>query len=83
MTAWSAISAVISIAWNLFQMLYGNSLAQAAAQAAVVNQFSLLEQQGQPVLRNIVVALGKTTFEDWGSVPTTPPAAGSGAGVGE
>lgn len=72
MSWFAALATVLSIAWAIFQALTGSEAVKAAAQKALLDQFATLEAQGQPILRNLVLAAGRTTFDDWANVPVTP-----------
>lgn len=66
------ISLVVKTALAIWQYVRGNADQKAAAVKAMRDQMALLEQQGQPIMRDIVVQMGRTSFEDWSSIPVAP-----------
>ncbi|OFZ54989.1 MAG: hypothetical protein A2428_03185 [Bdellovibrionales bacterium RIFOXYC1_FULL_54_43] len=66
---------VLKIGLDLWTYFRGKAQARAEAARVIAERFTNLENQGYPIMRDILVEQGRSSWVDWSQVPAldTPP----------
>lgn len=71
MSWWQALGIVLQLGFSLFQYLIGKEAEKAAAAKKIAEQFASFEKEGVVLLKDIVVAMGKTSWKPWDEIPVS------------